>query len=192
MTDEDQNPASLWDRELIAHSCRLIAPAKATARGLGLSQEQIDCVGLAALLHDIGKLFIPLTILNKPGPLTWEEWAIIHLHPDMGSLVLLCAGGKWSALAPLVAAHHERWDGHGYPRGLAQEAIPLEARILAVADAYDAMTSPRAYHQPLTREEARTELRRCAGSQFDPTVVAAFLSVLEEQEQQKDLQEAKL
>jgi HD-GYP domain-containing protein (c-di-GMP phosphodiesterase class II) len=91
------------------------------------------------------------------------------------------AGGHWEGVAFIVAAHHERWDGAGYPRGLAGEDIPLEARILAVVDAYDAMTSCRTYRQPLTREEARRELQRCAGQHFDPRVVAAFLHVMDMQ-----------
>src|SRR5205085_11660073 len=107
---------------------------------------------------------------------------MLRCHPELGRQMLLRAGGDWASLAPIVAAHHERWDGRGYPRGLTKDAIPLEARILTVADAYDAMISPRVYHRPLTLEEARAEMQRCADHQFDPHVVTAFLHVLDEQE----------
>jgi HD-GYP domain-containing protein (c-di-GMP phosphodiesterase class II) len=170
-----------WDQTIMAHAYRLVRPAQATAYQLGLSQEEISRVGLAALLHDLGKVGIPKAILSKPGPLTDEEWAIVQRHPETGCQILLQAGGIWGSLAPIVAAHHERWDGCGYPRRLAKEAIPLEARILSVVDAYDAMISPRVYQKPLSQEEARAELQRCAGHQFDPQVVAAFLRVLDEQ-----------
>lgn len=166
---------------IIGHGYRLVRPAQATACVLGLSQKRVHQVGLAALLHDLGKIAIPKAILYKPGPLNNEEWTIMHRHPEIGRQMLLRAGGDWASLAPIVGAHHERWDGLGYPRGLAEERIPLEARILAVVDSYDAMISFRVYQKPRTPAEARAELQRCAGHQFDPRVVVAFLCVLDEQ-----------
>ena len=165
------------ERDIVGHAVRVMRSAQAIASTLGLSQERIHRLGLAALLHDLGKIGLSATILRKPGPLAEEEWDMMHRHPGLGRLMLLRAGGDWASLAPIVAAHHERWDGRGYPQGLAKEAIPLEARILAVADSYDAMISPRAYQKPLTLEEARAELHRCAGHQFDPHIVAAFLPI---------------
>ncbi len=166
-------------QDIIAHSYRLVRPARAIARALGLSPHEVKRVGLAALLHDVGKLAIPKAILCKPGPLTKEEWAVMHRHPEIGHLMLSRAGEDWADLGPIIAAHHEHWDGGGYPAGLAKDAIPLEARILSVVDAFDAMISGRIYQQPLSHEEARLELKRCSGNQFDPTMVAAFLQVLD-------------
>ena len=125
--------------------------------------------------------------LHKPGPLTNEEWIIMRRHPEIGRQILEQTGGVFQHLASIVVAHHERWDGHGYPRGLAAEAIPITARILSVVDAYDAMISRRPYREPLSIAEARAELQHCAGSQFDPSVVTAFLQVLDER---KELQGA--
>lgn len=174
--------ALAWNRDIVAHACRVMRLARITAQRLELSQERVSRLGLAALLHDMGKIAIPKAILDKPGSLTDEEWDMVRRHPELGRQMLLRAGGDWASLAPIVAAHHERWDGRGYPRGLTKDAIPLEARILTVADAYDAMTSPRVYQKPLTFMEARAEMQRCAGHQFDPHVVTAFLHVLDDQE----------
>ncbi|HET8846936.1 MAG TPA: HD domain-containing phosphohydrolase, partial [Ktedonobacteraceae bacterium] len=125
------------------------------------------------------KVGIPDMVLYKPGPLTDDEWRVMRQHPLLGHQILVQVGGVFRELATLVMTHHERWDGQGYPLGLAGQAIPLGARILAVVDAYDAMTSLRVYRQPVSEEEARAELRRCAGKQFDPEVVAVFLQYLE-------------
>jgi HD-GYP domain-containing protein (c-di-GMP phosphodiesterase class II) len=172
-----------WKRDIIAHGYRLVWPAQATASILEMHAEQISRVGLVTLLHDLGKLALPSAILLKPGPLSAEEWAVIHRHPELGAQMLSLAGAGWAELGRIVLAHHERWDGSGYPSGLARDAIPLEARILSVVDAFDAMTSPRVYRQPLASEEARAELKRCSGRQFDPLVVSAFLQVLNGWEQ---------
>ncbi len=171
-------------REIAAHSYRMMRPAQAIACVLGLSPHEVYRVGMAALLHDVGKFAIPKAILCKPGPLTLEEWAIMHHHPEFGNQLLSQAGGDWIdlRLGPIVAAHHERWDGGGYPFGLAKDAIPVEARILSVVDAYDTMISPRVYRQPFSSEKAREELERCSGHQFDPSIVAAFLQILNGQE----------
>ena len=104
----------------------------------------------------------------------------MRCHPQISCEILEQAGGVFYLLAHIVVAHHERWDGRGYPAGLAQEAIPISARIISVVDSYDAMTSPRVYREPLTAEQAKEELRRCAGSQFDPTVVEVFLDELDQ------------
>jgi HD-GYP domain-containing protein (c-di-GMP phosphodiesterase class II) len=172
----------VWDGDLFAHAWRVMRLAQSLATFLDLSLQKRTRLVRAALLHDLGKWFIPETILYKAGPLTEEEWAIMRRHPQIGSSLLLKAGGQWADLAPVVLAHHERWDGRGYPYGLPGEQIPLEARILAVADAYDAMISSRVYRQALSPAEARDELQNGAGSQFDPHVVAAFLEVLEREE----------
>jgi HD-GYP domain-containing protein (c-di-GMP phosphodiesterase class II) len=175
--------ASAHDQGTDAHAHRLVHLAVATARELGRSEEELHLIRLAALLHDIGKISIPDAILHKPGPLTDEEWAIMRRHPQVSCEILEQAGGIFHLLAHIVVAHHERWDGRGYPNGLAQETIPIGARIISVVDSYDAMTSCRVYREPLTIEQAKEELRRCAGSQYDPQVVAAFLHILDEQEQ---------
>lgn len=169
------------DRGTDAHAHRMVRLAEATAGKLGRSEEELHLVRLAALLHDIGKIGIPDAILHKPGPLTEDEWGVMRRHPEIGRQILEQTGGIFQCLAHIVATHHERWDGSGYPLGLAREEIPLSARILAVVDSYDAMTSDRVYRQALSDEQARAELQRCAGSQYDPEVVQAFLNVLDEQ-----------
>jgi len=151
--------------------------AEMMARELGLTEERVARVQLAGKLHDIGKVGVPAGILSKPSKLTDEEFAIIKRHPDLGAQILehpsLTDVREW------VRTHHERPDGRGYPRGLAGEQISIEARILAVADSYEAMTADRAYSSSIGHAAARVELKRCAGTQFDPRVVQAFLSVLE-------------
>ena len=171
------------DSEMSTHSQRVANLAEATVRTLRQPQEQ-SLVRVAALLHDIGKIGIPDAILQKPGQLTEQERQIMQRHPQIGYQILDQIGGSFKRLATIVIAHHERWDGCGYPYSLARTAIPFSARVLAVADSFDAMTSSRPYRQvPLTIGEAITELQRGAGSQFDPCVVGGFLEMLEEQEQ---------
>jgi diguanylate cyclase (GGDEF)-like protein/putative nucleotidyltransferase with HDIG domain len=151
--------------------------AATMAEELGLSTQRIERVRLAGMLHDVGKVGVPDSILNKPAPLTDEEYRIIKRHPELGAQILehpsLADVRKW------VAAHHERPDGRGYPRGLSGEQLPLEARIVAVADAYEAMTTDRAYRASMGPVSARAELERCSGSQFDAAAVKALLAVLE-------------
>jgi diguanylate cyclase (GGDEF)-like protein/putative nucleotidyltransferase with HDIG domain len=156
--------------------------AEMMARELGLSAEQTGRVRLAGLLHDIGKVGVPDSILKKPSALTAEEFALVKQHPELGAQIL-----EHSSLADVrawVAAHHERLDGRGYPLGLSADRIPLEARILATADAYEAMTSDRSYRPSIGHVAARAELRRCAGTQFDPRVVDALLAVLDRESEQ--------
>jgi diguanylate cyclase (GGDEF)-like protein len=151
--------------------------AAAVGRELGLEGEALDHVRVAAELHDVGKVAIPDAILNKPGPLDDDEWAFMHRHTLIGERIVAAAPAL-GPVAKLVRASHERWDGDGYPDRTAGEDIPLGARIVAVCDAYDAIVSDRSYRRGRSAAEAMDELQRCAGSQFDPAVVAAFLAVL--------------
>lgn len=160
------------------HSQRLAEWAVAVAEVLGLDEEARRDLYWAALLHDIGKLGIPDEVLLKPGPLTPEEWQIMRRHPDIGAEILR-AVPRFERVAQIIQSHHERWDGSGYPRGLKGEAIPIEARILAVVDSYGAMVDERVYRPPRSHEEAVEEIRRNAGRLYDPRVVEAFLQVLE-------------
>jgi HD-GYP domain-containing protein (c-di-GMP phosphodiesterase class II) len=132
----------------------------------------------AAALHDIGKLAIPESILGKEGALTAAEWSFVRQHTVIGERIL-SAAPSLTGCARIVRSSHEWWDGTGYPDGLAGESIPLAARIVAVCDAFDAMTSPRPYRARRSEPEAIAELRRCAGTQFDPAVVACFVAALE-------------
>ena len=155
------------------HAARVMVIAEVLAARLGLDEEQVEVVRTGAALHDIGKLAVSPDILVKAGPLTEEELAEIHGHPEAGARMVELVKPLRHAVS-CVLHHHERWDGAGYPGGRAGEEIPLEARILAVADAFDAMTSDRPYRKALPQEFAVEELRRCAGTQFDPDVVAVF------------------
>jgi diguanylate cyclase (GGDEF)-like protein/putative nucleotidyltransferase with HDIG domain len=161
------------------HIVRVQHYAVAIARQLGLPDEEVKAVEMSALLHDIGKLGVPEYVLLKPGRLTPEEFAKIKEHPRIGADILHPVNFPWPVL-PGVKSHHERWDGSGYPEGLRGENIPLQGRILAVADAYDSLTSSRAYRNAWTHEKAREEIARSAGSHFDPRVAQAFLSVIDQ------------
>jgi putative nucleotidyltransferase with HDIG domain len=155
-----------------SHSTRVAELGAWIAAHLGLDVEQVELTRLAGSLHDLGKLAIPEEILRKPGPLTPPERLVLERHSQIGFRMLESLGVD--PVADWVLHHHERWDGMGYPDGLAGEDIPLCARIIFVADAYDAMTSDRAYRGRLTPQEAVAELERCAGSQFDPEIVEVF------------------
>jgi hypothetical protein len=150
--------------------------AARVAKRMGLTPEQVELVRLAGMLNDVGKLALPDELLSKPGPLTDAERLALERHPQIGYQILDSLGAD--PVATWVLHHHERWDGRGYPERLAGERIPLGARILFVADAYEAMTSDQAWRPRLTGEEALRELERCAGTQFDPAVVAAFVAEL--------------
>ena len=163
--------------DLRQHMDHVADHAAATARELGLTGELVDEVARAAELHDIGKIAIPDSVLHKPGPLDDGEWSLMRQHTIIGERILLAAPAL-KPVAALVRASHERWDGTGYPDRLIGEAIPLGARIVAVCDAYDAMISDRTYRAAMSHSEAITELRRCAGSQFDRAVVDAFAATL--------------
>jgi putative nucleotidyltransferase with HDIG domain len=160
------------------HSVNVANYAVAMGEELGLDAAHLRRVRRTAILHDIGKTTVPAGILSKPGPLTDWERIVIERHAVAGADMLRLAGLEDEART--VRAHHERYDGRGYPDGLEGEDIPLEARIVFVADSFESMTSDRPYRNGMSVAEARAELRRCAGTQFDPVVVAAFERLLDE------------
>jgi putative nucleotidyltransferase with HDIG domain len=164
------------DAETEGHSRRVTAFTMAIARKLGLSKERVDVIARGAFLHDIGKMAIPDHILRKPGPLTPEEVTIMREHCYRGYQILKRIPFLQEA-AEIVYAHQECYDGKGYPRGLKGDEIPLGARIFAVADTLDAITSDRPYRRAQTVEAAQAEIKRCASTQFDPDVVETFLSM---------------
>jgi diguanylate cyclase (GGDEF)-like protein/PAS domain S-box-containing protein len=166
-------------KELGASSINVADLAAATAQKLGLSADDVACTRIAAQLHDIGKTAVPEAILSKPGPLDSEEWDFMRRHTLIGERIVAAAPAL-ARIAPIVRATHERPDGNGYPDGLVTEAIPIGARIVAVVDAFSAMVSARPYKPALTIDRALSELRRCAGTQFDPSVVDAFARVVEQ------------
>jgi response regulator RpfG family c-di-GMP phosphodiesterase len=160
------------------HSDRVMKYSRLIAHGLHLDLEHVQRLCTAALMHDIGKIGIPLDALKKPQKLTKEEYELFKEHPDKGRRILEPIEFL-KDIVPAVYHHHEQYDGTGYPLGLSEEEIPVEARILAVADTYDAMTSDRAYRAALSHEIAVAELKRCAGTQFDPRIVAVFIIEME-------------
>jgi response regulator RpfG family c-di-GMP phosphodiesterase len=159
-----------------AHSRRVRGYSLALARAHGVAKSQLRDLEHGVLLHDIGKIGIPDAILLKPGPLTPAEWAVMRRHPEIGRQMIEKIPFLERA-APIVYHHHERWDGTGYPSGLRGEGIPLGARVFAVADAFDAMTFDRPYSRAISVEAARNEIRRSAGTHFDPAVVDTFLEI---------------
>jgi HD-GYP domain-containing protein (c-di-GMP phosphodiesterase class II) len=160
------------------HSRNVVELSLAVADALDLDAHARRMVELSALLHDVGKLAIPRELLAKPGPLDEREWALMRRHTINGQRMVAGSDTSMATIGHIVRSSHERWDGGGYPDGLAGEAIPLAARIVAVADAYSAMTTDRSYRSALSAQEARGELRANAGKQFDPAVVDAALTVL--------------
>ena len=158
------------------HGARVAVLAEPVARELGWGPERIAMLRHAAPLHDVGKVVVRAEVLAKPGPLTPKERAEMRAHPRAGATLILPLPNARHIL-PYVLLHHERWDGGGYPCGLGGESIPVEARLLAIADAFDAMTSARPYRPTKPREEAFMELRRESGRQFDPGIVETFLTV---------------
>jgi HD-GYP domain-containing protein (c-di-GMP phosphodiesterase class II) len=157
-----------------AHSREVVDLALVVVDALGLDAACRRNVEFAALLHDIGKLRVPKTIINKAGQLSEEEWAVIHRHTIEGETMLTQVGGVLATVGHFVRSSHERYDGTGYPDGLVGEAIPIESRIVCACDAYSAMTSDRPYRPALAQRDAISELRRCAGTQFDPRIVRAI------------------
>jgi HD-GYP domain-containing protein (c-di-GMP phosphodiesterase class II) len=160
------------------HTRDVVALSVAVADHLRLSEHRRRNVEFGALLHDVGKVAIPKEIINKPGPLNDDEWAVMRTHTVAGQRMLDRVGGFMREVGAIVRGSHERWDGGGYPDGLAGEAIPLEARIITACDAYNAMTTTRPYREAMDPATAGAELARCSGSQFDPVVVAALLAVV--------------
>lgn len=165
------------DKYTAGHSDRVMVYARITAEAMGEPQEQVELLLQAGALHDIGKLGCHAN-LNKPGKLTNEEYGIFKEHPTYGEAILKPISFL-HPIIPGVLLHHERWDGKGYPKGYKGEEIPKVPRILAVADAYDAMTSNRAYRRALKHDVAIREIQRCSGTQFDPQIVDAFLAAIE-------------
>lgn len=162
------------------HSQRTTELAAAIAQKLGLSEQEIELIHYASLLHDVGKIGISEQILSKPGPLNEEEWEIIRRHPALGANIVERAAAL-QKLVPIILHHHEHYDGQGYPDGLKGEGIPLKARILAVADAFEAMTSDRAYRPAMTVEQALATLREGADKQWDGKIVAVLHKIIREQ-----------
>jgi two-component system, cell cycle response regulator len=176
LTDVLLQVLSEQGRRLDAHAGRVAELAGRVAEALGQPEHEVQRVRLAAQLHDIGETAIPGTVLNRPGPLDAHDWEFIHRHTLVGERIVLAAPAL-AHTATLIRSSHERIDGAGYPDGLASEQIPIGARIIAVCDAFDAMTSDRPYRASTTTEAALAELARCAGTQFDPEVVRALSAI---------------
>ena len=155
-------------------------------RRIHLTDQEQSSLALLAIMHDIGKIGIPLEILNKPGKLNDSEWKMMKTHVDKGYQIAK-SSQEFSGIADMILYHHERWDGRGYPEGLRGEQIPLLSRIISVVDAYDAMTNDRAYRKALSESAARSELQRCAGSQFDPNIVREFVQMMEEDDRKRGI-----
>jgi putative nucleotidyltransferase with HDIG domain len=160
------------------HSQRVVRYTLAIARRLGIAEKDLPAIGRGALMHDIGKIGVPDAILLKPGKLTPEEWQEMRKHPQIGYNILRSIDFL-QVPAEIVLCHQERFDGRGYPRGLAGDALPIGARIFSIADTFDAMTTDRPYRKGGTVEQARAEIARFAGTQFDPRCAEAFLSMTE-------------
>jgi len=173
------------DRYTYGHSERVADHSMKMATRLGLPQEDIHLLGYAAFLHDIGKIEVDWKILNKPGRLNQTEWEIMQHHPEWGSEIVK-AMRKLHPIAPVILHHHENFNGSGYPLGLQGNDIPLLARIIRIADSFDAMTSHRPYKQTLSIEAAMEEIRLNSGTQFDPELAAVFLEILQEEVQGKN------
>ncbi len=161
------------------HSKRVSTLCEFIASKLNMSTVEVHRMRNAGLLHDIGKIGIPENILNKPGTLTDREWEVVRRHPETGFRIL-SASNEFIDISGAILEHHEHWDGSGYPRGISGGAISLQARIIAVADAFDAMTSSRSYKRPMSIKQAVSELERCAGTHFDPSIVCVFLDTYDE------------
>ncbi len=173
--------AALAERDYITegHARRLEDLCRAVGEKIDLSSHQLADLALLAQVHDLGKVGIPDQILYKPGPLNKDEWEVMRGHPEKGYRIA-SASPDLAGVADLILKHHERWDGSGYPLGLKEKEIPVECRILAINDAFDAMTNKRPYNKVKSQEEALAEIKRGSGSQFDPDLVAIFLSVINE------------
>ena len=169
---------AMRDRMTARHSAAVARYARALAEAHGCSREQQDLVHTAGLLHDIGKFSFPDAILLAPAPLTEDDWKIVRRHPEEGARVV-ARMEPYAPVAEIILGHHERWDGEGYPHKLAGEDIPLLARVVTIADAYDVMIARDSYRRPRTSSEAVAEMRRVAGTHFDPTLVDEFIALLD-------------
>lgn len=161
------------------HTDRVARITLAFCDRLGWERERLSIARMGALLHDIGKIGVPDAILRKPGRLNAEEYELMKQHTIIGAQILQGIDALVPAI-PFVLNHHERWDGKGYPHQLAGEAIPVEGRLLAIVDAFDAMTTARVYRAPMSMDAAIAEIRRCAGTQFDPALVPEFVRLYED------------
>ena len=168
---ENRYPDLAGHGELVGSYCVI------TAEAMQMSHDRVDCMLLAGTLHDLGKLVLDDEVLCEPGPLSQEQWRQVQRHPELGADLL--AASNLDEIARWVLAHHERVDGRGYPFGLTGNEIPLEAKILSVADSYDAMRTERVYRAAMSHEQAVEELRRNVGAQFDGDVVESFLSAVD-------------
>lgn len=175
--------SALRDHDATAsgHAERIGALVADAAARLGLGEWEAWTVRQAAVLHDVGKMGVSGSILDKPGKLSEDEWEVVRRHPEIGAAMLAGIDG-FEGVAEVVLAHHERFDGRGYPARLSGEEIPIEARLISVVDAYDAMTNDRPYREAMSHEEAIAELEAGAGNQFDPSVVGAVKAVLGERD----------
>lgn len=181
------------DSDTEAHVIRTQRLGAELGKRLGLSDIQLSNLCLLCLLHDIGKIGIPLEILNKPGKLTEAEWKVIQTHVVKGYQIAK-SSHELKEIADVILYHHERWDGRGYPDGLSKESIPLLSRIISIVDAYDAMVNDRVYRPAISVKEALEELKRCAGKQFDPVIASEFIQMIQEnavEESEKDEQNEK-
>jgi len=162
------------------HVSRVVSYARALAVAIGWKEEHLRILEVGALLHDIGKIVVPDQILNKPGPLSDEEWILMKQHPAAGAKILQEISHLRDAL-PYIYSHHEHWDGSGYPQRLSGKNIPIEGRLLTLADVYDALTTKRPYHPARPKEEVISFLQYYAGKHFDPELVPVFIQVLRRQ-----------
>lgn len=167
------------DEETSSHCERVARNALAVGRALGLDRAEREALYWAGYMHDVGKLATPARMLLKAGPLTDDEYAIVKQHAAIGADTIDAIGPAFHEVAEAIRCHHERWDGNGYPRGLAGDAIPLMGRILAVVDTFEAMTSDRPYRDALEAQEAQLLIQRESGHQFDPAILETFLDLLE-------------
>lgn len=173
-----EGAVTIYDRDTARHSAQVAATSAAMARRLNLSEAELQTVWWAATLHDLGKLSVRVEVLHKLGRLDEAEWAEVRRHPAVGSDLLLALSTSLGPIALAVRAHHERWDGSGYPDGLRGEGIPLLGRVIAIADAFDSMTRRRPYRaRALVASEAVRAIQDQSGRQFDPLLVALFVEL---------------
>lgn len=170
----------LRDPATAGHSQRVGANASLLGAAIGLGEEELGTLYWAGLLHDVGKIAVPETVLHKAGALSPPEWAIIRQHPGLGATLVRRADVERHELADAVGTHHERWDGSGYPHGLEGESIPLYGRILAIVDVFEALTAARPYRAPLSPEEACKYILEGSGTKFDPALVQPFAALVRE------------
>lgn len=159
------------------HAVRTAFWARLIAKELGFSQDELDQIELASKLHDVGKVVVPKTVLTKPTQLSDQEWMIMKRHPTFGAMIMN-PSPRLHPLIPIIKSHHEKYDGTGYPQGLAGDDIPIQARILSVADSYVTITAGRVYRLASSKKQAIRELIRCSDQQFDPDITAVMISLL--------------